>query len=316
MPRPGFYNDNEYRAYPFIFKAGAVALPYSTVVDCGIIMGLDSEFDGEVHEVWLQQIKRLNNTFEFEFATNAPGAAQKPLVFQRDVDTAEWLMEDAESEPYVKDVNSCATEPAWSGFLVTGPLKDLEAALPNDGTITLGTAYTLEPARIQSLVRSYLRAVSLGNFSRPRARSACDNSPGTPRHVVINKRCIAGDIRFKEGYNAQIRQRVLTNEIVISAGRGFGAQYDAELCQNHGEIPFYDGEQKPILFPAADGRPEVRSKFFSGGPACDELVSSINGVTGPDVTIVGGTGINVRVDQDNPNTILVTLSTTNIAGNC
>lgn len=305
MPRPGFYNDNEYRAYPFIFKAGANALPDSAIVDCGIIMGLDSEFDPAVHDVWLKQISRLDNEFTFEFATNAPGAAEKPLIFTRPYNADEWLTEDAESAPYVKDDNSCAIEPAWSGFLVTGPMKDLDTALPANGAITLGVNYKLEPARIQSLVRSYLRAISLGNLSRPEAKSACDTTPEQPRHVVINKRCINGDIRFKEGYNAQIRQRVLTNEIAISAGRGFGLQYDADLCEHKGEIPFYENEQPP------EG-----SQFLSGGPSCDELVSSVNGIVGPDVSIVGGTGVNVSVDENNPNTILVTLSPTAIAGNC
>lgn len=305
MPRPGFYNDNEYRAYPFIFKARANNLPDSAIVDCGIIMGLDSEFDPELHSVWLKEIRRLNNEFIFEFSTNAPGAAEKPLIFTRPHNADEWLTEDAESAPYVKDDNSCAIEPAWSGFLVTGPLKDLAAALPQNGTITLGVNYTLEPARIQSLVRSYLRSICLGNLSRPVAKSKCDTSPEPPRHVVVNKRCINGDIRFKEGYNAQIRQRILTNEISISAGKGFGAQYDAALCENKGEVPFYTDEQPP------EG-----SQFLSGGPACDELISSVNGVVGPDVAIVGGTGVNVSVDENNPNTIIVTLSPTAIAGNC
>lgn len=304
MPRPGFYNDNEYRAYPFIFTPNIDTLPSSAIVDCGIIMGLDSEFDGDQHKVWLKEVRRVNNVFEFEFATDAPGAENKPLVFQRAVDSDEWLTEDAESDPYVKDENSCAVEPAWSGFLVTGPLGELRETLPEDGTLTLSTDYVLEPARVQSLVRTYLRAISLGNLSRPLAKSSCDLDPDPARYVVINKRCVTGDIRFKEGYNAQIRQRRVANEIAISAGRNLGTQYDAAICETYGEVPFYDGEQPP-----------AGSKFFSGGPACDELVSGINGVPGPEVNIIGGTGIEVVPDQDT-NTIFVNLSAKSIAGNC
>jgi hypothetical protein len=307
MPRPGFYNDNEYRAYPFIFKVlgpDETKIPNSAVVDCGIIMGLDSEFDGEQHAVWLKAIRRVNDVFEFEFDTDAPGATDKPLIFRRDVGAEEWLTEDAESDPYVKDANSCAIEPAWSGFLVTGPLTDLRAALPDNGELVLEQNYVLEPARIQSLVKTYLRAISVGNLSRPIARSSCDDTQESSRYVVINKRCVTGDIRFKEGYNAQIRQRQLAQEIAISAGRNLGAPFDSDICETYGEIPFYPGEQPP-----------AGSNFLSGGPACDELVNAINGVPGPDVNIIGGTGIEITADAET-NTIFIDLSATSIAGNC
>lgn len=304
MPRPGFYNDNEYRAYPFIFKPDTNLIPNSAIVDCGIIMGLDSEFDGAQHSVWLKTVRRVGDVFEFEFDTDAPGAADLPLVFQRDVTAEEWLTEDAESAPYIKDGNSCAVEPAWSGFLVTGPLNELAALLPTNGTINLSTNYVLEPGRIQSLVRTYLRAISLGNLSRPMAQSSCDPPADNSRYVVINRRCVTGEIRFKEGYNALVRQRKAANEIAISAGRNLGAPYDADICETYGEIPFYPGEQPP-----------VGSKFLSGGPACDELVSSINGVIGPDINIVGGTGVEITPDPEN-NAIIVKLSPSNIAGNC
>lgn len=304
MPRPGFYNDNEYRAYPFIFKPNIDVLPNSAIVDCGIIMGLDSEFDGETHSVWLHAVRRNDSVFEFEFRTDAPGAAGEPLIFSRAVTATEWLTEDAESEPYRKDINSCAVEPAWSGFLVTGPLEELRAKLPSNGSLNLGNDYILEPARVQSLVRTYLRSISLGNLSRPRAASSCEPPADETRQVVINKRCVTGDIRFKEGYNAQIRQRRTTNEIAISAGKNSGMPFDGDICKTYGEVPFYEGEQPP-----AD------SKFLSGGPACDELVSAINGVPGPNISIIGGTGIEITTDADT-NTIFVALSQKNIAGNC
>jgi len=306
MPRPGFYNDNEYRAYPFIFKVGqADLLPNSAVVDCGIIMGLDSEFDASTHSVWLTEVRRVGDTFEFELQTDAPGAAEYPLVFTRDVDAEEWQSEHVESEPYVKDVNSCAIEPAWSGFLVTGPLTDLLAAMPAPATAPLTQNFVLEPGRIQSLVKSYLRAITVGNMARPEARSACDPANTVTRPVIINSRCVTGNIRFKEGYNAIIQQRDALNEINISAGQNFGERPDGKLCAAGSEVPFYEDEQPP------EG-----SQFFSGGPACDELVSSINGVQGPDITIAGGTGVDITIDPDTPNTLKISLSNVNIAGNC
>ena len=306
MPRPGFYNDNEYRAYPFVFVPGqADLLPNSTVVDCGVIMGLDSEFNPEIHAVWLAAVRRNGNTFELELQTDAPGGANKPLIFTRNADAAEWQTEYVESTAYVKDANSCAEEPAWSGFLVTGPLTDLKSKLPANGQISFADEFVLEPGRIQSLVKSYLRSITTANLSRPEAKSSCDQTQNLGRTVITNFKCIDGNIRFKEGYNAIITQRASNNEISIGAGKGYGAKQDAELCQYGSEVPFYPNEQPP------EG-----SMFLSGGPACDDLVSSINGVQGPDVTIAGGTGVEIAVDPNNPNTLKISLSTNNIAGNC
>lgn len=346
MPRPGFYNDNEYRVYPFIRKeilrfetvndfpadgsfvknylandtsikyrwagSGYVALteletslPNSAVVDCGVIMGLDSEFDASQHIVWLARVSRVDGVFEFELRTDAPGAQSLPIVFTRDVTADEWQSEYGESAPYVKDVNSCAIEPSWSGFLVTGPLTALNELLPANGTITLSRNFVLEPGRIQSLVKSYLRSITVANMERPLAHSSCEQVNDIARSVIINSRCVAGNIRFKEGYNAIVQQRDATNEISIGAGVGSGAQMTGELCEHGSELPFYTGEEPP-----------AGSQFFSGGPSCDELVSSINGVQGPDVTIAGGTGVAVKVDTENPNTIKISLSDVTIAGNC
>lgn len=316
MPRPGFYNDNEYRAYPFVFQPEqAAAVPYSAVVDAGVVMGIDSEFNSLIHAVRLAAVRRLGDLFEFELQTDAPGAENYPLIFTRDVNADEWLTEYVESAAHVADVNSCAEEPAWTGFLVTGPLTDLRALLPTDGEIVLSDKYILEPGRIQSLLKSYLRAITVGNLSRPRALSSCDVSEEPPRQIIINKRCIRGPIRFKEGYNAVIRQREAINELAISAGLGAGAPYDDELCENGSELPFYPDEQKPILTPATDTTPEVRSKFFSGGPACDEVIATINGVGGPHVAIAAGSGIRIVTDP-NTNSITLELSSTSLTGNC
>ena len=313
MPRPGFYNDNEYRSYPFIFSTDMFDeqqikyVPDAVVVDAGISMGLDSEFDGQSHTVWLKEIRRNDDVFEIELQTDAPGAAELPLIFTRDINADEWQTEYVESAPYIKNENSCAVEPAWSGFLVTGPLTDLIEKLPTTGAITLvDNTYQLEPARIQSLVKHYLRSISVGNLSRPLARSACDaDIPPEPRKVIVNSRCIAGDIRFKEGYNCQITQQEQINEITISAGKNLGVPIDdGELCRNKGEIPYYENETPP-----------AGSQFLSGGPACNELISSINGVGGPDVNIIGGTGINI-VAEPETNTLRIKLSSFNSAGNC
>jgi hypothetical protein len=390
MPRPGFYNDNEYRAYPFIFKiAQTNFMPNSAIVDCGIIMGLDSEFDPDLHMVWLDEVRRTGSVFQFKLKTDAPGALNLPLIFTRNASDNEWLTEFVESEPYVKDDNSCAIEPAWSGFLVTGPLNDLKTALPaNIIKVDQNRSFVLEPARIQSLVKSYLRSITVGNMARPIAKSACDPDTTTPRPVIINKRCITGPIRFKEGYNTTVYQLDFKNELGVGGSVGEGMQPDSALCATGSELPFYEGEEPPTLgapvpttfkgqisassaeqargllprnpnpgyvygyregpfqlsnnyfvvyfiwnnaewetivltYGADDDWPtgmpatvQLKSKFFGGGPACSELISSINGVQGPNVIIAAGTGIVITSDDETPNTIKIKLSDNALTGNC
>jgi len=287
MPRPGFYNDNEYRAYPFVFVPGEPPFPESAIVDAGMIMRIDSSFDDATHTVWLSKITRDNDTFYFELRTDA---TPEPLVFSRPANSNEWQIEYAESAP----IGPCAEvpDPAWEGFLVTGPLKDLNAWLPADDTVFFEQNVSqLEPARIQNLNKAYVRTINIGNYERPTV-PACNQDSATAAaipDIVLNKECMRGDIRFKEGYNCSIKQTDFANEIHIGAAVGAGAPVYEELCANGSELALFPDE--PLF---------ANSKFFSGGPACDELIFTLNGVVGPTVTLTSGGGINISTQTDPP----------------
>lgn len=313
MAKPGFYNDNEYRAYPFIAKrpiiavdacgvpdsapnAAAIALPNSAIVDAGFIMGLDSEFDEQQHYVYLAKIARTAGQISFEFRTNAPGADSQPILFTRGDSDSEWLAEYAESTPGAPD---CAVEPAWDGFLVTGPLSDLLEIIPSPGEIVLTPQdYIIEPGRIQSLIKSYVRTINIGNYARILAKNpdCAEESADEPeRQIVVNARCMAGDLKLKEGYNCLIQQINRSNTLRVGVG-ATTVPPDAELCLYGSELPLFAGESPP------DG-----SKFLSGGPACDEVISTINGIGGPNVQLAGGTGVKIVTTQ-NENKILIQLA--------
>lgn len=294
MPRAGFYNDNEYRAYPFLYQktTPSPALPDTAVVDCGIIMGLDSEYDETTHTVYLYQISRAGDTLTFTFLTTAPGAQLKPLTFTRDATAYEWQTEYAESAPADKQ---CAQEPAWEGFLVTGVLTDLLEQIADGQTLTYAAdSYVLEPARIQSLVKSYLRSLNVGNYSRVQSLTpAVCGGPSTnpPRYIIMNRECMRGDIRFKEGHNCEITQVDRNNEIIVGAAIGAGDGGD-NICE---EIALFDGEAPP-----------AGSKLLSGGPACDEIIFTVNGVNaGGSLQLLGGTGIIIKQDPNNENGLVI-----------
>lgn len=310
MPRPGFYNDNEYRAYPFVFSAGEPRLPESTIVDAGFIMRLDAGFDDRAHTIWLASITRAGSTFTFEFRTDANTAA---LLFTRNAAAKEWQIEYGESAilpPTAGTVCTDASEPIWEGFIVTGPLADLDSIMPADGTRTFAkNEQQIEPGRIQNLKKAYLRAISVGNYERPYI-PLCGSPAGEASNpdIIINKTCMQGDIRLKEGYNCVIRQPSWTNELRIGASRGAGAPVDQELCANGSELALFENEP---LFDPPGGKPP---KFFVNGPACDDLIFTLNGLGGPSITITGGTGVNIAT-QTNPPKITIARNL-NSTGNC
>lgn len=319
MPRAGFYNDNEYREYPFVFKKtyDGANLPTSAVVDCGFIVGIDSEFDVAAHVVYLAKIQKTDETLSFEFRTTAPKLAAYPITFMQAANSDDWAEVHAEASPIVSGT-FCASEPAWSGFIVTGPLKEFSAGLSNGQEILYPTAErVVEPGRVQSLVKAYLRSINVGNYAR-RAITMCGElavgdynldginnfddaldfvNGGGARKLIKNAECIKGDIFVEAGFNCVINQSNTANSITVGAGLGANTlgPIAAELCQNGSEIRLYENE------PFAPG-----SQFFSGGPACDEVITAINGLPAPDVKIVGGRGIRVIADPENENTIKIT----------
>ena len=322
MPRAGFYNDNEYRQYPFVF-AKPDSLPTDLIVDCGFIMGLDSGFDAAVHFVYLHQLRKTSTQIECEFRTTAPNAAGSAIVFRRDFDAEEWSTEFAVASIADKP---CATEPLWEGFMVSGVMATTVTLLPANGSIDFVTTSpfaanrVVEPARVQSLVKTYLRSISLGNYPRVVAPAVCtdglssSSASSTADQLIINATCLKGDIRFKPGFNCAIRQYDYANRITIAAQKGanIGDDPAGELCQYGSEIKLYADEQPPIINLATG----ARSKFLSGGPACDEVITGINGLGAPDVKIVGGAGIQVIVDPDNDHAIKLRIATNLLTENC
>jgi hypothetical protein len=302
MPRAGFYNDNEYREYPFVFKSvyAGPDLPTAAVVDCGFIMGIDSGFDEAQHTVYLASISKTATVIRFEFRTTASNAAAFPIVFEREFNADDWTDEYAESAVVTAGV-FCATEPAWSGFMVSGRMSEITAAMAVGETRTfLATGEwqrVVEPARVQSLVKSYLRSINVANYARTVISDCATTSPAPGnRAIVVNATCIKGDIRFQPGFNCRIRQSDTARELQISAERGINTTGPgaAEFCQNGSEIKLAATEVAP-----------VGSQFLSGGPACDEVITSINGLQAADVKIVGGSGIQVVADPEQANTIQI-----------
>lgn len=324
MATPAWYNENANRDWPFITRVepidqyapassssdsmGAavyVHLPHSIVVDFGAIMEIDAEYnEDDAHIVYLYRITRVDaTTVELEFRTTAPQAANYAVTYTRDmtdpINQITWT--DAGTiDPEAVDALDCQANTRWQAFIVTGDLSPLTDLLdPGDDLFFPVGLWTIEPSRIQSLMGSYLRACNLANFPRTGSTPApgCGDTPSDgEREPVLNATCIAGDVTWEEGYNCIIRQDTFENSIIVAAGLGSGAGAPCE------EVPLSDDEVPPD-----------DSTFLSGGPACNEVLQSLNGVTGRRITLVAGNGVTISPDPDIPNRLIVDRSLTDFA---
>jgi hypothetical protein len=323
MSKPGFYNDNAARAYPFVkgtvntqpptVPATVVDIPNDIVVDAGFLVGLKSQFDAETHEIYLEEIRREGSQFFFEFRSDAPGLFQRPLTFMRAVGDEDELLEftDNFEDPVVSvsasgfsasgSTPECDPEPLWSGFLVTGSMTAIATLLPSDDTIARvdsGDAL-IEPALIRSMVTGYVDSLQVANNDRTRV-TAADGCPEVtwthPTDIIfLRETCIRGDVRFKAGFNSYVQQSDIDNLIEIGALAGAG---EGQPCE---EVPLFDGEDS-----ASDG------DFLGGGLACGETVRSINGVGGRLMNILSGAGASITPDPNN-NRVIINLDMSGLA---
>lgn len=331
MSRSGFYSDNELRSYPFQVGTSEVLLPTYVIVDFGCTFSPEAEFVDGVHSVWLHQVSKNNQSYKFEFKTDAPGLAGRSLVFEFFEDDSEFATRFSTDDLALGNYASWGSEmspgTAWDGYLVIGilgyanyamlPMGTLlwkappqEAMLWKSGSFLMEQIYpsdtgisnfgslsargdTVEPALIQNM--SNIRRINIANKSRVMVTPPKDcylSSSVGDSPAVINSVDSDGDIAIKPGYNCEIAVSVADNSITLSAALGLG---EGEPCS---EIPL-----DPL-----DGPPEIPpegSFLLSGGPRCKDTIKTINGISGQTVSIKGGPGISVTASQLLDNTIVV-----------
>lgn len=288
MAATSFYNDNANRSYPFVtdleLEAFSIPVPNSAIVECGFMLGPSSGFVAGTYNVFLVAIKREGDQFTFVFDSDAPGLTWRQLRFIRSLSDPTYTVEYADTEDNQEASvseslsHSCNYPDDFIGHLVTGPLTALAAVLA-DGQTTTGSA-RVEPARNRSLVQGYARSLNLANADRTRYETpdGCRDQcwPHNLAPLYVRATCMTGPLRFKEGYNIRIDQDNSANSLTFSAEVGAGV---GEPC-----------EQVPLF---ADEQPPADSIFYEGGPACNEVIRSINGIGGRVVNVTGGLGVTV-----------------------
>ena len=105
---------------------------------------------------------------------------------------------------------------------------------------------------------------------------------------MVRDTCINGPIWFAEGHNCRIAQDNGRNTITINAGEDLGA---GQPCD---EVPLTEDEMI-----------ESDSPFLTKGPGCKEIIQSINGIGGADITIRTGSGYRAQPDPDAPHRLII-----------
>ncbi|MCS7050992.1 MAG: hypothetical protein NZL87_05205, partial [Thermomicrobium sp.] len=178
MARPGFYNDNLARWYPFLPPSPedpselATQLPKSAIVDAFAIFSARSQFSYRAVQggVFLVRVSRAGPILQFEFQARtydesmapSPPLHQTSIVFCRHIDDplyaadyrrpqsalTAWMSESL-SESFSYPVERAASEPLWHMHLVSGDMQELAERLSN-GQVWTGRLELL-PSLIQSL---------------------------------------------------------------------------------------------------------------------------------------------------------------------
>lgn len=310
MAALNFFNENEYRAFPFLVgtvgepPSGPLTLqnlPNNIIVDAGFCLTPLARFSSQEHTVRLNKIVRSSGVFYFEFVSDAPELSGVILRFSRAVGDAEYKTSfadtgesglsssslSASSSSSPNFVVGLCGEPLWSGYLVTGDLSVLDSWLAVDGEVLGGAGKAeVEPSLLENLANGYVERITVANVSRTHYQVADDSGCEPVSYpdldeVYIAGACLAGPVVFKPGYNLTARQISTTSTIILGAAVGAG---EGQPCE---EIPLFPGESPP------DG-----SSLLSGGPGCGDVIRTINGSSAANFMLFGGGGISVTPVPD------------------
>lgn len=301
MSQYGFFAANRCRAFPFLEGTTAAAptgpltlasLPDAVVVDCGFLFGPGAGWDPTRHAVVLARIVRAGATASFEFVCDAPGLLGSSLWFQFDLaaplyalawadsgETVEWGSASASTSTSTStsDPGGAAARcgrPLWSGYLAVGDLGALDAFLAGDGQVGRGDGCVVEPVLAQTLDGAAVTSAAVANQDRTRAEAPEGCPPivwpyetGKP---FVNASCLTGLLQFRGGYNVAVRAGAADNSLTFAAAPGGGAGYPC------GELKLDPQEEPP-----------PGSTSLAGGPRCNEVLRSLNGVGGPLLQLAG-----------------------------
>jgi len=285
MPELAFLNQNERIAYPLIQGDSQALLPSGDLpkeclVDAGFMLGLDSQFDPLLHNVTLRSIEVTATEVMLRFVSDATGLTGYSWIFSFSPAAPFGCSVYSDMTP---DVGGPASPDKGWGYATVGHLDRIAAR--GIGLYTLITPPRVEPALLQSLVKTFARSVAVGNTKRLCPDECCGSSSSLPSaDGYIFASGLIGDLRFREGFNMRLSVNLPRNLIEFRAVAGGGS---GKTCED----VIVDGPG-PEGFKKDDG---------SLCGTCAKFVRSVNGLSSPSghLQLIGAAATTVIPDKNN-----------------
>jgi hypothetical protein len=171
--------------------------------------------------------------------------------------------------------------PKWQGYVVTGIVDRAKLQSDIDACFAGGemAGLIVEPARIFSAAGGVRKRVEVWNANRTKVKvdSECKSPDvGNTEAYVRNYVGTPDVLRVAGGYQVGLRHNG-DSTIIVRANPSGG-----ELGAPTEEIPLFPGESSVI-----------GASFMDGGINCDNVLRSINGVSGPTLHIYSDSGVTI-----------------------
>lgn len=287
---PDFYSENMARSYPFDDSrapapmargsdGAAVALPCPVVVDAGFTLGPAAAWSPALAPPYLARIARAADVFQFTFQCDGAGAS---LSFQHARALSAPLGATSRASAWGgAGAGPPGDTPAGTSFLVTGDLAPLAPLIASGDHLTGGPGLPLDVTVVQNDRDDFVSSINLANARRTLALVPGTAAPPVAEPVYnVQARRLTGAIEIVPGTSAAVTQDTAALSLALGGEVGAG---QGPPCL---EVPAYPGEAPP------DGGP-----FLSGGPGCDGVILSVNGLVGPEIAIEAGPGVTVQTGK-------------------
>jgi len=302
MANFGFYSDNANRRFPFITTPAIEQLvgdriPDNILLDCGLVFLENSKFEPD-SQVWLSDVSitDVGDTphLFLTFANSSTDVGHVALEFEVPITRPDFNIGFSEASGWTSEPITIAVSTVCYGYVVVGGDLTALRTFIADLKTPLKAKHTLEPALIQSLDNTYVSSVSVVN--RARITTHTQNVDALP--LIYNDRLIDGPLLFTEGHNISIGYNKGLNAMQFTVVAGGGAGYPCE------EVKIYPEEVPP------DG-----GSLLSGGPTCNEIMKTINGLPGPQVILKAGKGVRIEKDATDEHQLNILIDET-LLSNC
>jgi len=305
MAERGFLNIADFISYPLVTYADRQVLAPPEdfprqpkgIVDAGFIMGLDSGFRAAENNVTLYALVVTASDIAFDFRSDAPGLSG-----------FRWLFTFSKADPFGCTQYQKATQ-IGSGFefvelgeayVTAGDFEKLVAGISVGVHIVAddneGNPLYVEPARIHSLVDSYVRSINVADERRGCPAPCCAPSDGSSSSssggaepvedsAFVQQYGMQGAIDFMEGWNSTVQLDAINNAIIFGAEIGAG---EGQQCVDDRWINY--------LVDEAGLRVDTGRKITGGCDDCGAFIRSINGqgFDAGKMQLRGGVGVYVN----------------------